>query len=116
MIRPPARACPVPGIEAAGEAPTPSDDASEEDAMPHAQTDDGAQLHYRDYDFAPPWTERRTVIMAHGLRSSQETWHAWIPLLGRHYRVITFDARGRGHSSKPPPDFAFSMARYARDV
>lgn len=84
--------------------------------MPQARTRDGATLDYREFNFTPPWTEPRTIIMAHGLRSSQDTWNEWIPTLARHYRVITFDARGRGESPPPPPGFHFSMEHFASDA
>lgn len=43
-------------------------------------------------------------------------WKAQVPYLARHYRVITFDGRGSGHSSRPRGAPAYADAEYAADT
>ena len=43
-------------------------------------------------------------------------WKAQVPFLARHYRVITFDGRGAGKSSRPRGAAAFTDAEFAADA
>jgi 2-succinyl-6-hydroxy-2,4-cyclohexadiene-1-carboxylate synthase len=40
-----------------------------------------------------------TVILCHGLGGNHAIWYQQVPVLARHYRVITWDQRGFGRSS-----------------
>jgi pimeloyl-ACP methyl ester carboxylesterase len=73
-------------------------------------------MYYEDYDFADPWREHETVVLHPGNLKDHRLWYAWIPLLARHYRVITLDARGHGRSTVPPPGYPWSMSGFAQDL
>jgi len=47
------------------------------------------------------------LLLLHGLASSQHIWDLMLPRLARHFRVITFDARGHGRSGKPTSGYGF---------
>jgi pimeloyl-ACP methyl ester carboxylesterase len=46
--------------------------------------------------------------MIHGLASTQHIWDPVIPRLERRFRVITYDQRGHGESSKPSAGYDFA--------
>ncbi len=75
-----------------------------------------AKLSYRMDDFTDPWQPTETVLLHHGIGRHSGFWYAWVPILGRHYRVLRFDARGHGLSTKPGPDFPWSLETLADDV
>lgn len=41
------------------------------------------------------------VVLIHGLGSSLRDWEAEVPALRLSYRVLTYDVRGHGNTSKP---------------
>lgn len=84
--------------------------------MPLASIDSTLEMYYEVHDFADPWKEHETVVLHAGNLKDHRLWYAWIPLLSRHYRVITLDARGHGRSTVPPPGYAWSMEGFARDL
>jgi pimeloyl-ACP methyl ester carboxylesterase len=43
-------------------------------------------------------------------------WKAQIPYLARHFRAVTFDARGNGRSDRPQEVLAYAEAELARDA
>jgi pimeloyl-ACP methyl ester carboxylesterase len=43
-------------------------------------------------------------------------WKAQVPFLARHYRVVTVDPRGNGHSDRPARSEQFRLAELAADV
>jgi pimeloyl-ACP methyl ester carboxylesterase len=43
-------------------------------------------------------------------------WKAQIPYLARHYRVLTFDGRGNGHSDRPAGAGAYTEREFAADA
>jgi pimeloyl-ACP methyl ester carboxylesterase len=49
-----------------------------------------------------------TVVLLHGLASSQRIWDLMLPTLARRFRVVTYDARGHGLSSKPSRGYGFA--------
>ncbi len=62
-------------------------------------------IHYDLADYTEPWRneEPATVLLYSGYCRNIEFWRAWVPLLGRDYRVLRMDPRGYGDSSKPAP-------------
>jgi pimeloyl-ACP methyl ester carboxylesterase len=81
--------------------------------------------HARDlaiaYDFADytdAWRrdERETFLLYPGYCRTMAFWRAWVPLLGRDYRVLRVDPRGYGASSKPLPGAPISAADLVNDA
>ncbi len=44
------------------------------------------------------------IVLVHGLGLNRHSWQWQVPVLARHYRVITFDLYGHGESVVPPSD------------
>lgn len=65
---------------------------------------DGVRLRVREIAGPPGAT---TVVLHHGLASSQRIWDLLLPALAAHHRVVTFDARGHGLSAKPSSGYGF---------
>jgi len=57
--------------------------------------------------YPSPGPHASALLLHHGLASSQHIWDLMIPRLTRRSRVVTFDARGHGESSKPTSGFGF---------
>ncbi|HKF69310.1 MAG TPA: alpha/beta fold hydrolase, partial [Vicinamibacterales bacterium] len=58
---------------------------------------------------------RATVVLVHGWTCDSSSWDAQVPVLSKHYRVITLDLPGHGRSGAPK-DGKFSMDLFARAV
>jgi len=56
-----------------------------------------------------------TVVLVHGWTCDSSSWDAQVPVLSKHYRVITLDLPGHGRSGAPK-DGKFSMDLFARAV
>jgi pimeloyl-ACP methyl ester carboxylesterase len=65
----------------------------------------GVRLRARDV--TGPDVGAPGVLLHHGLASSQRIWDAMLPRLARRFRVVTYDARGHGRSSKPSSGYDF---------
>lgn len=65
---------------------------------------DGVRLHVREVA-GPP--DAPTVVLHHGLASSQRIWDLLLPALATRHRVLTYDARGHGLSGKPSSGYGF---------
>jgi non-heme chloroperoxidase len=81
--------------------------------MPHitvGQENSGnIELHYEDHGSGKP------VILIHGWPLSGRSWEKQVPvLLEAGYRVITYDRRGFGDSSKP--SFGYDYDTFAEDL
>ena len=59
-------------------------------------------------DWTDPWTAAESVLLIHGFAERIEAWRAWVPLLGRRYRVLRYDQPGFGDSSPVTSEDAFS--------
>ena len=57
---------------------------------------DGRRLHYHDGGEGP------SVVLSHGAIENIRSWDEIARLLRRRFRVVTYDARGRGRSSQAP--------------
>ena len=75
-------------------------------------------IHYELSDFTDPWStmEPETFILYPGYCRNTEFWKAWHILLGRHYRVLSLDARGYGDTTKPPEDSVITPEMLAGDA
>lgn len=68
--------------------------------MPTLSLSPGFDLYYQVDDFTDPWgPAAETVFLLHGNAESGEAWRAWIPHLGRRFRVVRPDMRGFGRST-----------------
>src|SRR5688572_2765924 len=76
--------------------------------MPFLALTNETRLCYEIDDWTDPWTTPECVVMIHGFTECTEAWRAWVPHLGRRYRVIRFDQPGFGHSSPVTPSTVFS--------
>jgi non-heme chloroperoxidase len=66
-------------------------------------------LYYEDHGTGQP------IVLVHGYPLSGASWEKQLPiLLDSGYRVITYDRRGFGKSSKP--SFGYDFDRLARDL
>jgi 3-oxoadipate enol-lactonase len=75
--------------------------------MPFKHVDD-INLHYGITGEGEP------LLFIHGLGSSGRDWEKQIDFFSRRYRVVVFDARGHGQSSRPPGPY--TMALFAADT
>lgn len=69
---------------------------------------DDVELHCESAGAGEP------MLLIHGLGSCTEDWRPQIAHFSHAYRVIAFDLRGHGRSSKPRG--AYSIDRFARDT
>jgi pimeloyl-ACP methyl ester carboxylesterase len=58
---------------------------------------------------------KATLVLVHGWTCDSSSWDAQVPVLAKHYRVITLDLPGHGRSGAPA-DGKFSMDLFARAV
>ncbi len=85
--------------------------------MPFVQVGD-LQIRYELADYTEPWRQEpsETFLLYHGYARNLSFWSAWVPLLGRDYRVLRFDARGCGETTKPPVGAAFTLDHLVGDA
>lgn len=84
--------------------------------MPTFTLSDGAELAYSLDDFTDPWSPGEAVLMIHGLAESRESWRAWVPHLGRKYRLLRIDLRGYGESTPMPSEYSWRFDQLIDDV
>lgn len=65
-------------------------------------------VNYETYGAGEP------LLLIHGLGSSTDDWEPQIPDLALHFRVITYDVRGHGLTSKPRGPY--SVQQFADDA
>ena len=75
--------------------------------MPKIQTN-GIEIYYETQGSGTP------LVLISGLGYPAWEWHKMLPLLARHFQVITFDNRGVGQSDKPAG--AYTAQMLAADV
>ena len=64
--------------------------------MAQITTEDGAHIYYEDYGSGPP------VVLIHGWPLTGDMWSDQVVYLAENgCRVVTYDRRGFGRSSKP---------------
>jgi pimeloyl-ACP methyl ester carboxylesterase len=68
----------------------------------------GIDIYYEDYGTG------KALILIQGLTYATPMWHWQAPELKKHFRVVIFDNRGSGQSSKP--DIPYSIKMFADDA
>lgn len=76
------------------------------------------EIHYDLADYTTPWRETpaETFLLYHGYARNMLFWAPWVPLLAVDYRVLWFDARGCGETTKPPAGTRMSFGQLADDA
>ncbi len=76
------------------------------------------EIHYDLADYTTPWRETppQTFLLYHGYARNMLFWTPWVPLLAADYRVLWFDARGCGETTKPPAGERMSFGQLAGDA
>src|SRR2546423_11591867 len=72
--------------------------------MPHLMTDDGIKLYYEDVGNGIP------VIFVHEFAGDYRSYEAQVQYFSKHYRCVTFNARGY-----PPSDVPKDVAHYSQE-
>jgi pimeloyl-ACP methyl ester carboxylesterase len=73
---------------------------------------DGVRAYWERYgDGAPTLLLMPTWSLFHSRH-----WKMQIPYLARHFRVVTFDGRGNGHSDRPTDSAAYADTEYVADA
>lgn len=70
--------------------------------MPFANSDN-VSIYYEVHGEGEP------LLMIMGLGYNRLSWHRTLPALSRHFKVIIFDNRGVGKSSKPDGPYSIEM-------
>lgn len=83
--------------------------------MPQLHIGDDLDLHYEDDGFADSWRSPETLLLLHGNAESSAAWNAWMPRVGRRFRVVRPDMRGFGRSTAMPLDYRWSVERLIDD-
>lgn len=78
--------------------------------MPYATADDGTKLYFDDVGTADP------ILFIHEFGGDLSSWDGQVRVLARHYRCITYAARGYAPSDVPPSDDAYSQDRAVLDA
>lgn len=76
-------------------------------------------MNFEIVSYTKPWRtdEPETLLLYHGYARNMLFWEQWVPLLASDYRVLRFDARGCGETTKPPPGSGtFTFDQIASDV
>jgi pimeloyl-ACP methyl ester carboxylesterase len=74
--------------------------------MPKMHIND-IQMHYDVYGDGEP------LVLIAGLSAASWMWYKQVPVLSRHFKVITFDNRGAGQTDKPTS--AYTIKQMAED-
>ena len=75
-------------------------------------------IRFELVDLTPPWRTGtpETFLLYHGYARNMLFWQPWVPLLASDYRVLRFDARGCGGTTKPPPGSRYTFEQLAGDA
>ncbi len=77
---------------------------------------DGVTIAYQAWDGPAGQTGPTVVLLPTWSIVPSRVWKAQVPYLARHFRVITFDGRGAGASSKPVGAAAYADSEYVADT
>jgi pimeloyl-ACP methyl ester carboxylesterase len=78
--------------------------------MPHLTADDGVRLYYEETGSGAP------IVFVHEFAGDHRAWEPQIRFFSRHYRCITYSARGFPPSDIPTDPAAYSQARARDDI
>ncbi|HUQ00986.1 MAG TPA: alpha/beta fold hydrolase [Kofleriaceae bacterium] len=56
------------------------------------------------------------VLLVHGYPDTHSVWSEIVPRLARTHRVVTYDVRGAGASTRPPDEAAYDLRELADDA
>ena len=75
-------------------------------------------MRYEFIDYTLPWrsTPPDTVLLFHGYARNMLFWQPLVPLLAADFRVLRFDARGCGGTTRTPPGKAYSLEQFVDDA
>ncbi len=59
---------------------------------------DGEDIYW-EMTTAGPGDDRPVVVLSHGAGGTHAVWYQQVPVLGQHFRVLTWDSRGFGNST-----------------
>ena len=77
----------------------------------------GGSLAWSLLDLTPPWIETpETIVMHHGIGANRDIFSGWLPLLIGRYRILRFDMRGHGGSSRSDVGTRLNMDRLTDDL
>src|SRR5690625_2613989 len=81
-----------------------------EAGMSIARTDDGIALYYETCG------QGETIIWVHEFAGDHRSWEPQLRFFARHFRCITYAARGYPPSDVPESPDAYSQRRAAQDI
>jgi pimeloyl-ACP methyl ester carboxylesterase len=87
------------GISAVAGAPGPVRALAQE--APASNAPAAEDFFYREDWFGEPWHKPETAVLIHGNEESSIVWYAWMPRMGREFRVLRPDLPGFGRSRIP---------------
>src|SRR5438270_1002535 len=73
---------------------------------------DGVRVHYEVFGTGEP----TVLLLPTWSLVHSRIWKMQVPYLARHCRVITFDGRGNGRSSRPEAPASYSDREFAADA
>lgn len=59
---------------------------------------DGEDIYWEMVQTGPD-DDRPVVVLSHGAGGTHAVWYLQVPVLGQHFRVVTWDSRGFGNST-----------------
>lgn len=78
--------------------------------MTVARTDDGVDLYYEITGSGVP------IVLVHEFAGDMRSWEPQVRHFARHYRTVTFNARGYPPSAVPPLASSYSQMRAVADI
>ncbi|WP_379547443.1 alpha/beta fold hydrolase [Qipengyuania sp. DSG2-2] len=80
------------------------------------QSADGLTLHYRDYAGPDGVSDKPPILCMHGLTRNARDFATLADHLGKNWRVIVPEMRGRGRSDYAPDSATYTPVTYVQDV
>jgi pimeloyl-ACP methyl ester carboxylesterase len=74
------------------------------------------EFFYLDDDFVDPWVPHDTLVLQPWLFGSHKDLKRYVPVLGRHFRVLRIDRFGLGESERPPFGHRFLLDEIVSDL